>query len=99
MLSIPNEVSNRTIIIAPCLLARPHRFHGDILWISWETHPLHRGPKRAPLRGPRKPVGIGVLGPDERRPVCLDRGVQFGALPGRNVPNGIHCCRMHGPHS
>lgn len=87
---IPNEIRDRTKIITPRLLARPHRLHGDIIRISWEKEALHRGPKRAPLHGPREPIGIRVLGPDERRPVRLDRGVQFGALPGRDIPDGIH---------
>lgn len=52
--------------------------------------PLHRSPKRAPLGRARKPIGIRVLGPDERRPVRLDRGIQSGGLPSRDVPDGIH---------
>lgn len=74
-LSVPNKVPDSTIILAPRLLARPHRLHGDILRIIWEIEPLHPSPKRAPFHGPRKPVVVRVLGPDERRPVCLDRGV------------------------
>lgn len=98
-LSIPNKTRDSSIIMTPRLLVHPHRYHGDILRIIWEMDLLHPSAKRVPLRSPRKPVGIRVLSPNERCPVRLDRGVQFGSLPGRNVPDGIHGCSVHGPHS
>ena len=58
-----------------------------------------RSPKRAPLRGPRKPVGIRVFGPDEGGPVRLDYRIQFGFVPARNIKDGIHGCGVHGPHA